>query len=79
MIDKSLFFFKKVDGKSAMVGGISGQIFVLGLHLLTVYEAIDLGYLWYNVIGSFVVILVALIVQIIRPSKGKIAKVKNDD
>lgn len=59
------FFFKWIKQTALLVGAFTGQILVLTLHLLTVYEVIDLGYLWYNVIGSLVVIIVALIAQTI--------------
>ena len=61
------FFLKFVKQTALLVGAFTGQALVLILHLLTVYEVIDLGYLWYNVIGSSVVILVALLVQSFTP------------
>ncbi|MCG8574325.1 MAG: sodium:solute symporter [Flavobacteriales bacterium] len=57
------FFFKRVNGKAALLAGLIGQILVLILHFLTVYEIIDVGYLWYNIFGSTVVILSGLIIQ----------------
>ncbi len=67
------FFLKFVKQTALLVGAFTGQSLVLILHLLTVYEVIDLGYLWYNVIGSSVVILVALLVQSFMP-KVQLAK-----
>ena len=58
------FFFKKVNGKSALIAAIVGQITVLFLHFLTVYEYFDLSYLLYNIIGSSIVILMGLLIQI---------------
>ena len=58
------FFFKKVNGKSALIAAIVGQITVLVLHFLTVYEYFDLSYLLYNIIGSSIVILMGLLIQI---------------
>ncbi|MFK8039285.1 MAG: sodium:solute symporter [Crocinitomicaceae bacterium] len=57
------FFFKKVKGQAALLAAIIGQVFVLVLHLLTVLEYIELSYLLYNIIGSFIVILSGLIIQ----------------
>lgn len=57
------FFFKKVKGNAAFIAAISGQILVLILHLLTVYEVIELSYLLYNIIGSTVVVIVGLLIQ----------------
>lgn len=59
------FFFKKVKGTAALLGGITAQLVVLSLHFLTVYfpETFQLGYLWYNVIGSGTAILIGLLLQ----------------
>lgn len=63
------FFFKRVKAKAALIGGLTAQIAVLTLHFLTVYfpEQFQLGYLWYNVIGSAVVILIGLMMQGLTP------------
>jgi Na+/proline symporter len=60
------FFFKWVKQYALLAGAFTGQILVLTLHMLTVYEIIDLGYLWYNVIGSSVVIIVSLVFQLFQ-------------
>lgn len=57
------FFFKHVNATAALLGGLIGQITVLVLHFLTVYELIELSFLFYNVIASVVVIISALIIQ----------------
>ena len=57
------FFFKFVKGKAAFIGAIIGQVLVLALHFLTVVEIVELGFLWYNIIGSFIVILSGVILQ----------------
>lgn len=57
------FFFKKVQATATLIGGIIGQIFVLSLHILTVYEVIELSYLLYNIIGSSLVVLSGIILQ----------------
>jgi len=61
------FFFKFIKQTALLVGAFTGQVLVLVLHMLTVYEVIDLGYLWYNVIGSSVVIGVSMLVQTVLP------------
>lgn len=58
------FFVKIVKQKALLAGAFTGQILVLILHFLTVYEVINLGYLWYNVIGSVVVVMVAFVTQL---------------
>ena len=57
------FFFKSVHGKAALYAAILGQLFVLILHFMTVYDIIELSYLMYNIIGSIFVILAGLILQ----------------
>ena len=57
------FFFKRVMGTAALIAGLIGQVAVLTLHFLTVFEIIDLSYLLYNIIGSLIVILSGLILQ----------------
>jgi len=57
------FFFKKVQGNAALFAAFFGQILVLVLHALTVYEVIELSYLLYNIIGSTVVVLVGILLQ----------------
>jgi len=62
------FFFKKVKGKAALLGGITGQITVLIVHLLVFLEVMDVGFLMYNLIGSSVVIIAALLIQGFLPT-----------
>ncbi len=59
------FFFKKIKGQAVLIGGITAQLAVLSLHFLTVYfpDKFQLGYLWYNAIGSGLVIAIAWIIQ----------------
>jgi len=66
------FFFKKVKGKAALLGAVIGQIFVLLLHLFTVLEYIELSYLLYNIIGSFIVILSGFLLQTVMPESPEI-------
>ncbi|XOV68145.1 MAG: sodium:solute symporter [Fluviicola sp.] len=57
------FFFKWVRSTAAFIAGIIAQLVVFGIHLCVVYEVFKLGYLMYNIIGSAVVILVAILLQ----------------
>lgn len=57
------FFFKRIGAKSAFIAGIVGQIVVLLIHFLKVYEFIELSYLMYNIIGSTVVVLTGVLLQ----------------
>lgn len=57
------FFLRHVGARAVLLAGFIGQLTVLLLHLLTVYDVISLGYLWYNVIGCAVVVMFALLIQ----------------
>lgn len=67
-------FAKKIKQKALLIGAITGETLVLSLHGLSIMEVIDLGYLWYNVIGSIGVIAVAYIAQYmfikVKPNAG---------
>lgn len=63
------FFFKRVKGNAVFIAAIIGEVTVLTLHLLTVYEVIDIGYLWYNVIGCGVVVIIANLLSISQSDK----------
>ncbi|NEQ48690.1 MAG: sodium:solute symporter [Leptolyngbya sp. SIO3F4] len=57
------FFLRFVKGQAVLIAGFIGQGTVVLLHVLTVLEIIELGYLWYNVIGCGVVVIFAIILQ----------------
>jgi Na+/proline symporter len=52
------FFLKWVTATPALVGGLAAQALVTSLFFLS-----DLGFLWFNVIGTFTVVLVSLTLQ----------------
>ena len=68
------FFLKKIKGKATFIGAIIAQLFVIGLFfygqkigsLIMGREIKEIAYLWYNVIGCGLVILVAFIVSLFR-------------
>lgn len=62
------FFFKRVGAKATLIAAILAQLAVLLVHLLTVYEVLSLSYLWYNFIGSALVILCGLLLQTVFKS-----------
>jgi solute:Na+ symporter, SSS family len=53
------FYFKRVRGNAAFTAGVIGEIVVIAVSQLT-----EVAFLWYNVIGCVVVIVVALIVSL---------------
>ena len=52
------FYFKRTGGTAAFIGALAGELVVLYCFFRT-----EIAFLWYNVIGAFVVITVALVVQ----------------
>ncbi len=58
------FFIKRVSGSAVFWAAVIAQISVIICHFLTVYEVITVGYLWYNVIGCFITIILSLAFQI---------------
>ncbi|MDG1880794.1 MAG: sodium:solute symporter [Schleiferiaceae bacterium] len=49
--------FPKFNNNAVFISGLIAQLSVLVLHLLNQYNFIELGYLWYNLIGSFIVLI----------------------
>jgi len=52
------FFFKSVNGTGAFLGVIAGEIAIFAANIFT-----SISFLWYNVIGCLVVIIVGVIVS----------------
>ena len=60
------FFFKYVKGTAVLVGGIVSQCFILLVHFNKEADWMpNIEFLYYNLIGSFIVILIALTTQLI--------------
>lgn len=58
------FFVKHVKGNAVFWAAILAQVTVIVFHFLTVYELITLGYLWYNVIGCMLTVVLSLLFQV---------------
>jgi Na+/proline symporter len=56
------FFFRKVRGRGAFWGVLSGEAVIFACWYFT-----NIAYLWYNVIGCIVVIATGLIVTAFEP------------
>ena len=56
-------FMKHIGGKSIFIAGNVGQFVVFLVHYLNTADLISLGFLWYNVIGSAVVVCIANILH----------------
>lgn len=58
------FYFKRVNGTAAFIGSLVGEAVVI-----VVWQTTEIAYLWYNLIGSVVVIVTALILTTAFPKK----------
>jgi SSS family transporter len=59
------FFFKHVQGTAAFIGVLAGEAAIFLCAGLT-----DVSFLWYNVVGSAVVVLTGLLITAMRPARG---------
>ncbi|MAZ96869.1 MAG: sodium:solute symporter [Flavobacteriales bacterium] len=56
-------FLKNIGGNQVFIGGIIAQITIFICHYLNTKEVISIGFLWYNVIATFIVITISLVLQ----------------
>ena len=67
------FYFKKIKGNAVFIAAILAEISVIAIDLLNRYELapewLQLGYLWYNVIGCGLVILFGWLIQVLLSNK----------
>lgn len=68
------FFFKKIRGHATFYGAILGEISVLLLFYLNETGVIELAYLWLNLIGCMIVIIIALLIQSFMKEKEAIVE-----
>ena len=62
------FFFKFVKGNAVFIAALITQMIIFLLYFLNEYEIIKLPYLWLNLVGCFLVILIAVLIQFINAS-----------
>jgi Na+/proline symporter len=60
------FFLKKVGAKSVFIAAILAELSVLACHILNVSGILEIGYLWYNVIGCGLVMLLAMMIELMQ-------------
>jgi len=66
------FFFKYIKGNAVFIGALITQIFIIILYFLDNANIINLPYLWLNLIGCVIVIVIANIIQTTMPKKVKV-------
>jgi len=61
------FYFKNVKSNAVFYCAIAAEIMVVSIHFLNHYQLapnwLQMGYLWYNVVGCLLVILFATLTQ----------------
>jgi len=60
------FFIKSIRGTSIFIAAVITELLVMGIHILTTFKIIEIGYLWYNAIGCALTILIALIIDKVK-------------
>ena len=62
------FYVKRVQSNAVFIAAILAEILVIFIHYLNAHEIapsfLTMGYLWYNIVGCFAVILFGLILQL---------------
>lgn len=59
------FFIKRIGGTAAFIGAVTAELFVLCLF----FSPVDIGYLWFNLIGCGICVGTALALQtVLRPA-----------
>jgi len=65
------FFFKKVGGRAVFLSALVGEAIVLIIFYLNHIGVIEIAYLWLNLIGCIIVVMLALILErLIGGSEG---------
>ncbi len=66
------FFFKKISAGPTFIAAIIAEVIVISTFITTkMVEGFEIGYLWYNLIGSLFVILLSMSFQLIINNKIK--------
>jgi len=69
------FFLKRVGGTAIFWGGLASQVLVLVLYFLHHwFPELDFSYLWYNLIGCAVCVVLSLIIQAALGSDARSAR-----
>lgn len=62
------FFVKHVGGRAVLIAAVIAELFIIATFIANAYGIIDLAFLWLNLIGCMLTVLLALILQ---PIVGK--------
>ncbi|WP_411895494.1 sodium:solute symporter [Winogradskyella sp. A2] len=64
------FFFKHIKGNAVFIGALITQVIIIALYFLDNEDIINLPYLWLNLIGCVVVIIIANVLQVFSKNKA---------
>ena len=59
------FFIKSIRATSIFIAAIVAEILILLLHILNILGIVDIGYLWYNVIGFMITIVLGYVISMV--------------
>lgn len=69
------FYVKRIDAKAVFLAAVLSEAIVLGIHFMNVYETaptwLTMGYLWYNLVGCLLVVLIGLFFSFVFKEKMK--------
>ncbi|MCB0640913.1 MAG: sodium:solute symporter, partial [Phaeodactylibacter sp.] len=63
------FFLKQVRGKAVFIAALIAEAIVIAIYILDSYEHIHIAYLWLNLIGCMLVLIISLAIQKVLPKK----------
>ena len=59
------FFLKNIQANAVFYAAIIGELFVILVYFLDKYNIIGLGFLWLNVIGVLIVVVLSWLLQLV--------------
>jgi Na+/proline symporter len=69
------FYFKKIQSNAVFYAAIIAEVVVMIIHYMNTLssppEWVKMGYLWYNVVGCLLVVLIGTIIQLSLKKKKK--------
>jgi len=65
------FYLKKVHGNAVFIAAIIGELIVMVVFFLDKYNIIGLGFLWLNVIGALVVVVLSWFIELLNRSNKR--------
>ncbi len=67
------FYVKRIGGRAVFWSAVVSEIAVVTLFLLNQYEIIGLSFLWLNVVGALLVVMIAWFLQLFHPTRVSVS------